>query len=142
MLFKLLGGWLPVEVVIRRNGVHGGTGDRFALPLAIALSIGHMGCASAGCCGSSACDAWWAWHGHVPVQLIKVLFHTTAAAVLAVAAWRGWASSRRQAIYLTCCAILRFALETWRGNPPVALGLTWCQFLAIALGLLAGGTWW
>jgi prolipoprotein diacylglyceryltransferase len=78
----------------------------------------------------------------VPVQLIKVLFHTTAAAVLAVAAWRGWASSRRQAIYLTCCAILRFALETWRGNPPVALGLTWCQFLAIALGLLAGGTWW
>jgi phosphatidylglycerol:prolipoprotein diacylglycerol transferase len=133
---------LVVEVVKRRIGVSGATGDRFALPLAIALSFGRMGCASAGCCGGIACDAWWTWHGHVPVQFIEVLFHTTAAGLLALAAWRQWGSGRRLAIYLTLYAILRFVLETWRGNPPAALGLTWYQFLAIALGLLAGGTWW
>jgi phosphatidylglycerol---prolipoprotein diacylglyceryl transferase len=142
VLGGLLGGWLLVEVVKRRIGVSGATGDRFALPLAIALSFGRMGCASAGCCGGIACDAWWAWHGQVPVQFIEMLFHASAAGLLALAVWQQWGSGRRLAIYLTLYAILRFTLETWRGNPPVALGLTWYQFLAIALGMLAGGTWW
>ena len=36
---------------------------------------------------------------------------------------------------------VRFLLEFWRQHPPVALGLSWHQFLSLALFGLAGGTW-
>jgi prolipoprotein diacylglyceryltransferase len=142
VLGGLLGGWLAVEAVKRQIGVRGATGDRFALPLAIALAFGRVGCLTAGCCGGVACNAWWAWHGHIPVQLVEIVFHATSACWLMIASRRGWAGGQRLAIYLTAYAVLRFTLETWRGNPPVACALTWYQILAVALGGLAGGTWW
>jgi phosphatidylglycerol:prolipoprotein diacylglycerol transferase len=142
VLGGILGGWLTVELAKWRHGIRGPTGDRFALPLAVALTFGRLGCASAGCCGGLACDAWWAWQGRVPVQFIEASFHGGAALLLLWATWLGAASGRRLAIYLTAYGVLRFALEGWRGNPPLALGLTWYQFLAVTLIVLAGCTWW
>jgi phosphatidylglycerol:prolipoprotein diacylglycerol transferase len=141
VLGGLLGGWLAVEMKKWLLGIHGATGDRFAVPLAIALTFGRLGCASAGCCGGAPCHAWWAWHGRYPVQFIEALFHGSAAILLSVAAWRGLAVGQRLALYLLCYATLRFTLEWWRGNPVILLGLTWYQFLALALFMLAGGTW-
>jgi prolipoprotein diacylglyceryltransferase len=64
------------------------------------------------------------------------------AAWLWLAARRGWLAGRRLAAYLSAYAVLRFALEGVREHPPVLLGLSWYHWLAIALGLLAGATWW
>ena len=141
VLGGLLGGWLLVEAVKWRSGIRGATGDRFALPLAIALTCGRIGCASAGCCGGQVCDEWWAWHGRFPVQWIEVSFHASAALVLGIAGWRHLAQGQRLALYLMSYAVLRFVLEYWRGNPPLILGITWYQILALAVFLLAGGTW-
>jgi prolipoprotein diacylglyceryltransferase len=141
VLGGLLGGWLTVELVKWRTGIHGATGDRFALPLAIALTFGRLGCASAGCCGGQECHAWWAWHERFPVQFIEAAFHGSAAIILALAAWRKIACGQRLAIYLTFYALLRFTLEEWRGNPAILFGLSWYQFLALAVFALAGGTW-
>ncbi|MGE3173968.1 MAG: prolipoprotein diacylglyceryl transferase family protein [Planctomycetota bacterium] len=148
VLGGLLGGWLGVEVGKRLASVRGPTGDTFALPLAVALLCGRFGCAAAGCCAGVECaPGWWAatdalGAARVPVQLLEAAFHALAAVLLAIAARRGVQNGRRLAIYLSAYAVVRFALEFWRLNPPVALGLSWHQFLALALLALAGGTWW
>ena len=148
VLGGLLGGWLAVELAKRLGGVTVATGGDFALPLALALCCGRLGCLTAGCCAGSVCEA--AWYATVdaagtprwPVQLLEALFHGTAAVGLAWAArTRRWPTLRLVA-YLTSYAGLRFLLEFWRQHPPVALGLSWHQWLAIGLFALAGGTWW
>ena len=148
VLGGLLGGWLAVEFGKRRLGVRTPTGDAFALPLALALGCGRLGCAAAGCCAGVRCAPhWWAYvdaagEPRLPVQVAEAGFHFAAAAVLAIAARRGLWRGRRLAAYLALYAVVRFLLEFARENPPVLLGLSWHQLLAIALLLLAGGTWW
>ena len=152
VLGGLIGGWLAVEAVKARLGVRGATGDGFALPLACALAFGRLGCAVAGCCAGSECaaDAWWRsvavidMHGvwRFPAPYAEAVFHAMAAGVLLLCAHRGWARGRRLAAYLAIYALVRFALEGVRMNPPLAGGLTYYQFLALALLALAGGTWW
>jgi phosphatidylglycerol:prolipoprotein diacylglycerol transferase len=148
VLGGLLGGWLAVELGKRRLGVRMPTGDAFALPLAVALGCGRLGCAAAGCCAGVRCAPhWWACVDaagapRLPVQIGEAAVHFAAAIVLAVAARRGLARGRRLAGYLALYAVVRFLLEFARENPPVLLGLSWHQLLAVALLLLAGGTWW
>ncbi len=148
VLGGLLGGWLAVEIAKRALGVRQPTGDEFALPLAVALCFGRIGCLSAGCCAGRECAAtWWscvdaAGVPRWPVQAVEAGFHGLAALTLPWAARRDAWPGRRLAIYLTGYAAVRFALEFLRLNPPVALGLSWHQGLALLLGGLAGGTWW
>lgn len=148
VLGGLIGGWLAVEAGKRAFGIRVATGDDFALPLAIALGFGRLGCLSAGCCGGRACEpgplAWTDAQGvaRVPVQLVEAGFHFIAAIALFVAIRRGALGGRRLAVYLTAYAALRFVLEGVRENPVVALGLTWYQFLALVLFALAATTWW
>jgi prolipoprotein diacylglyceryltransferase len=141
VLGGMLGAWILVEAAKWHYRIRGPTGDGFALPLALALACGRLGCAAAGCCAGLPYGGWGAWHGRYPVQFIEAGFHAIAALLLVIAARRGWARGRRLAIYLTAYAALRFALEFWRGNPPLWLGLSWYQYLALLLGALAGGTW-
>jgi phosphatidylglycerol:prolipoprotein diacylglycerol transferase len=151
VLGGLIGGWLAVEAAKLALGVRGPTGDGFALPLACALACGRLGCASAGCCAGSelAHGAWWSAfavhdaHGvaRFPAQLAEAAFHALAAALLLVAARRGWMRGRRVAAYLAVYAVVRFLIESERANPPIALGMTYYQFLARGLFALAGGMW-
>lgn len=148
VLGGLLGGWLGVEAIKKLAGVRAPTGGDFALPLALALCCGRLGCWSAGCCAGAVCaPAWYATTDAAgiarwPVQLIEAGFHGLAVPVLAVAAWRCWWPTQRLAAYLAAYALLRFGLEFLRQHPPLALGLSWHQYLAGALLALAGITWW
>ncbi len=153
VLGGLIGGWLAVEALKWRLGIRGSTGDGFALPLAIALTAGRLGCASAGCCAGQICDAG-AWYlpfsahdvlgqPRIPVPAIEVAFHASVAVLLIVAARCGWWCGRRLAAYLTAYAVLRFLLEFLRDNPPLpGLTITWYQVLALGLLALAGSTWY
>lgn len=129
VLGGLLGGWLAVEAAKRLVGLRVATGDGFAAPLAAALACGRAGCLFAGCCG----PAW--------TTVVEVVFHAGACALLLFAGARQRLAGRRLACYLTLYAVLRLGLEHWRGHPAIALGLTWYQFLALALLALAGTTW-
>ncbi len=40
----LAGGLIAVELVKKRFGVTAGTGDLFAIPLAVGIAIGRIGC--------------------------------------------------------------------------------------------------
>ncbi len=148
VLGGLLGGWIAVEAGKRAFGIAKPTGDAFALPLAIALGFGRLGCASAGCCAGSACMAGpftvvgAGGAPHLPVAQLEAVYHFVAAGMLAWATRRGWIPGRRLAAYLTVYALVRLGLEGWRTNPAVLAGLTYYQMLALALFALAGATWW
>lgn len=129
VLGGLVGGWLAVEAVKRGIGLRQPTGDGFAAPLAAALACGRLGCLSAGCCG----PPW--------VTASEAGFHAVSCLVLLAMAWRGTLPGRRLAAYLTAYALLRGVLEHWRGHPAIALGLSWYQWLALGLLVLAGTTW-
>jgi phosphatidylglycerol:prolipoprotein diacylglycerol transferase len=40
----LVGGWVAVEVAKRYIGIHQSTGDLFAIPLALGIAVGRIGC--------------------------------------------------------------------------------------------------
>jgi phosphatidylglycerol---prolipoprotein diacylglyceryl transferase len=146
----MLGGWLAVEAGKWGLGIKQPTGDGFALSLAVGLACGRLGCFFAGCCAGRTLsgDPWWSGLAlpgrdgvpRFPAQLAEVAFHVLAAIVLVVL-WRAGAlRTRRFAAYVALYAAFRFAIETVRDNPPLALGLTYYQWLAVPLFALAAGT--
>ena len=144
VLGGLIGGWIAVEVAKWRLGVRQPTGDGFAAPLAVALACGRLGCWWAGCCAGVPSAAWCAVpdaHGvvRIPVPLIEAGFHAAAGGTLLLAARRSWQPGRRLSWYLLAYAGLRLVLEPWREHPPLALGLSWYQFLALGLAGLCLG---
>jgi phosphatidylglycerol:prolipoprotein diacylglycerol transferase len=146
----LLGGWLAVEAGKRGLGIVQPTGDGFALPLAVGLCFGRIGCFLTGCCAGRPTTGheWWtrlAIPGHdgvlrFPAQVTEVLFHAIAFVVLLALARRGHFRYRRFAAYVAVYALFRFFIETVRENPPLALGLTYYQWLVLPLFALALGT--
>lgn len=146
----LLGGWLAVEAGKWGLGIAQPTGDGFALPLAVGLGCGRLGCFFAGCCAGRTPigDVWWSGLAlpgrdglpRFPAQLAEVGFHALAAVLLFAGARAGALRTRRFAAYVALYAAFRFAIETVRDNPPLALGLTYYQWLAVPLFALSAGT--
>ena len=88
----ILGGTIAVEWIKRRLGITRRTGDLFAVPLAVGIAIGRIGCFLAGLKddthGIATTLAWGVdWGDGIrrhPVQL----YESAAMAVLAVGLWR------------------------------------------------------
>jgi phosphatidylglycerol---prolipoprotein diacylglyceryl transferase len=86
----LLGGLIAVEWVKRRIGVTRSTGDLFALPLALGIAIGRVGCFLTGLadqtCGLPSHLPWAVDFGdgvpRHPTQLYEILFLVLLGAVL------------------------------------------------------------
>lgn len=153
----LLGG-LPVAWwYIRRHGLPVLTTlDVLAPALALGQGIGRLGCFAAGCCFGSPSSAPWSVIFHdegahalvgVPlgVPLHPSQLYESAGAFLLMAALLITLRKRRfegqvVTLYLISYAILRFALEFWRGD--VARGtvfggaLSTSQFIAILVVFL------
>ena len=72
ILAGLAGGYLGVEIAKGLAGIREKQGDAFAMPLAVAVSIGRWGCFFNGCCGAPL------------VPPIESAFHAAMAVVL----WR------------------------------------------------------
>ncbi len=149
VLGGLLGGWIAVEWKKHRMGFVGATGDGFAMPLALGMTMGRMGCTFTGCCAGRVLEEGSAWAllpslddgpPRFPASLIEAYFHALMALVLLVMAKTEVLRGRHLALYLALYAVLRFALETQRENPPIVGPLTYYQLLAVALSALAGGT--
>ncbi|MEO0322856.1 MAG: prolipoprotein diacylglyceryl transferase family protein [Myxococcota bacterium] len=151
VLGGLLGGWLAVELTKARAGFRGATGDRFAIPLALALVFGRLGCTLRGCCEGTLVPetsllgrAGLRLHGvpRVPAASLEAWFHVLALLLLFGLRARGLARGAQLALYLAAYALVRIALETVRAHPPVLFGLTYYQGLALLLLALAGSTAW
>lgn len=145
----LLGGWLCVELGKWGLGIRRSTGDGFALPLAVGLAAGRLGCFFTGCCAGRPAEATDVWLPialpgpdglpRFPAQLAETGFHVTAALLLYLGWRRGALPERRFSAYVAAYALFRFALESLRENPRILAGLSYYQWLCLPLFALAAG---
>jgi phosphatidylglycerol:prolipoprotein diacylglycerol transferase len=119
-----------------------------AVCLAVGQAIGRLGCFLVGDDYGRASDLPWAvsfpegspptTQTVHPTQLYEVLWLLPVAGLL-------WVRRKRSPFlfgeYLALNGVGRFAIETWRVNPKVALGLTEPQWIAIGLMLSGVGGW-
>ena len=141
----LIGAYLAVELAKWALDVRVKTGDTFALPLALALTVGRWGCFCNGCCYGTATDLPWGVWFRVPgpdgpqlmkchpTQIYESLFHFAMAWVLLVLMLRDALPGQRLKLYLIAYGLYRFATEYIRPEPAWWLGLTFYQWAALAL---------
>ncbi len=152
----LIGGLIAAVLLVRRYGIPRGTMLECAAPaLAIGQAIGRIGCHVAGDgdwgvvtdlpWGVAYTNAIVGWEHPPgvrvhPTPIYEAIAYTAVFALL-------WRLRRRNppegtlfSIYLVTSAAARFAVEFIRINPPVALGLTESQWIALAL--FAAGAFW
>ena len=141
ILGGIFGGYLAVELTKWLLHIHQRTGDQFAVPVAIAVATGRLGCFVAGCCFGQPTNLPWgiafasagdnlARH---PTQLYEFCFHAFAACGLLFIERKQWLRTRRLAVYLLCYLAYRFVTEWIRPEPQVFLNLTAYQLACILL---------
>jgi phosphatidylglycerol:prolipoprotein diacylglycerol transferase len=149
ILCGLVGGYFGVEVAKWSLQIQTKTGDSFAVPVAVAVSIGRLGCFSAGCCyGTPTTVPWAVVFSQVdqlprhPTQLYESAFHFGFAMVLAWCYRRGFFPGQLIKLYIIGYALYRFASEFIRPEARQWYGLTGYQLASALLVVLFGWLWW
>jgi phosphatidylglycerol:prolipoprotein diacylglycerol transferase len=156
ILAGLVGAWLGVHAGKRVTGYRERTGDLFAPAVALAMSIGRIGCLLTELPGTPTGAAWGivltpaqaaavGGQAGVPLHpsfLYEIVFQAAAFAVL----WRFRDRVRNPGDLFICYvagyALFRFGVEFVRGNQLVWLGLSRPQwFLLMTLPLLVWRVW-
>jgi phosphatidylglycerol:prolipoprotein diacylglycerol transferase len=136
----LLGGWMAVELTKRMLGIRTRTGDVFAIPLAVGIAIGRIGCFLTGPSDLTwgvATTAPWAIDpgdgvARHPTPLYEAVF--LAALVPLLARWSrtprpaGWLFRAFMVGYLG----LRLLIDAIKPEIPLALGLGAIQWACVA----------
>lgn len=110
-----------------------------ACSIAIAHSIGRVGCLMAGCCHGAVTDSWIGiWHPHlqakvVPTQLLEAIFLLELFFLLTWLLFRTKVNGI--AVYMVAYGVFRFVIEFERADPRGALipGLSPSQVWSIVL---------
>jgi phosphatidylglycerol:prolipoprotein diacylglycerol transferase len=97
-------------------------GGRFAIPLAVAIGFGKIGCWLYGCCGGNF---------FVPVQLVESAFQFSMAGLLYLFYRRTGRIDLLFPLYLLSYLVMRFFIEFVRTEPRVLLNLTVYQYLSL-----------
>lgn len=147
ILFGLVGGYLGVEIAKALVGVRIKTGDSFAVPVAVSIGLGRIGCFVGGCCyGLPTALPWGVKFGdgvpRHPTQLYEVAFHLSAAIVLWTLERENLFPRQRLKLYLIAYCLYRFLTEFLRPEVRLWGGLTGYQWTALALLPIIAGLWW
>lgn len=139
----LAGGILAVELYKRGHGIALRTGARFALPLAVGVAIGRIGCYGAGLddftYGTPTALPWGHDFGdgvsRHPVQLYEALTMAAFAAWYIAAVLRGRAAVVRDGFYLALgvYGAQRFVWEFFKPYAPLLGPLTLFHLLSLAI---------
>ena len=146
----LLGGLIGVEWIKKRRGIARRTGDLFAIPLAVGIAVGRIGCFLAGLgdqtYGVATSLPWGVDFGdgiaRHPVQLYESAYALLLAGVLSMAGSRRPPEGSLFRLFLVLYLGFRLAVDFWKPGAPLA-GLTslqWCcagAVLYYAPGLLS-----
>lgn len=151
ILGGIFGGYLAVEVAKRMCGIQVRTGDSFALPIAVSVAIGRVGCFVAGCCFGCITELPWGMRFEVandqegicrhPTQLYECFFHVLCAICIVVAEKYQWLEGSRLKVYLLCYLTYRFVTEWLRPEPITSIGLTTYQVACVVLAACLIGLW-
>lgn len=143
ILGGIAGGYAAVELVKWIANIRTRTGDTFALPVAVAVAIGRIGCFVAGCCYGRVTTMPWGVSFPLaqdesgilrhPTQLYEVAFHVLASLILVVMDRKQWLVGNQLKAYLIAYLIYRFLSEWLRPESPILLNLTIYQLVSVAL---------
>lgn len=143
----LAGGIVAIELYKARNGITLRTGARFALPLAVGIAVGRIGCYAAGLddftYGTPTVLPWGHDFGdgipRHPVQLYESAAMAGFAAVYVWTVIRGNVFVLRNGFYLVLVfyGLQRFLWEFWKPYAALAGPLTLFHLLSLAILLYA-----
>jgi phosphatidylglycerol:prolipoprotein diacylglycerol transferase len=139
----LFGAIAAIEIYKRANGISARTGAVYALPMALGIAVGRIGCLLSGLEDNThgiATGADWGWDFgdgvlRHPVQLYESLAMAGFAAVYLFMMARGSARWKRDGFYYAVgfYAAQRFVFEFFKPYGAVAGGLTVFQLLSLVL---------
>ena len=135
----LIGGLVGVELTKKALGVTGRTGDLFALPLAVGIAVGRIGCFLAGLpdrtFGTATSLPWGVDFGdgipRHPTQLYEAIFLAGLAVVLAVATRRRLPQGSVFRLFMMAYLAFRVLVDAIKPDPRLALGLSAIQWAAL-----------
>jgi phosphatidylglycerol:prolipoprotein diacylglycerol transferase len=147
VLAGLVGAWLGVHLGKRLTGYRQPTGDLFAPAVALAMTVGRIGCLLTEQPGTPTGGAWGialtpsqaallggpAGVGLHPSFAYEIVFHATAFAVLWRLRDRLPHAGDLFILYVTAYALFRFAVEFVRGNETLWLGMSGPQWFLLAV---------
>lgn len=142
----LVGAYLAVEAVKLILGIRAKTGDGLAVPLAVALAVGRLGCFVNPCCfGEPTTLTWGIDFGdgvrRHPTQLYESLFHATWAVILVCLQQRDVLRYQRLKLYLLAYSGFRLAIEFIRVEPKWLGPLTYYQVVVIGFAPFLAAQW-
>lgn len=123
LLGGLMGAYLAVRLAKWLSGIPWvGGGDRYVLPISIAVAFGRVGCLINGCC--------WGKNGF-PAPVLEIGFHLTM--FMLVLSWRRAKRFKGSwfPLYMLSYCVFRFCTEFIRIEPRVLAGLTVYHWLAL-----------
>ncbi|OYP37033.1 prolipoprotein diacylglyceryl transferase [Rhodopirellula sp. MGV] len=144
VLWGLVGGYAGVEVAKWSLYVRERTGDRFVIPVALAIGIGRFGCLCNGCCYGIPTNGMWGIRSDEsgnaailrhPAPLYESIFHLSFAAIAFYGIGQGWIKQQWMLIYLITYCAFRFVSEYWREEPIAIAGLTFYQVSAAVFAI-------
>lgn len=135
------GGLIAVELVKWRIGVREATGDLFAVPLALGMAIGRIGCFLSGLddhtYGVATTLPWGVDFGdgvrRHPTQVYEILFALALAGALFMFAKRPHRQGDVFKLFLGSYMAFRVVVDMLKPGVSVALGLTAIQWTALAV---------
>jgi prolipoprotein diacylglyceryltransferase len=137
----LLGGWIAIELAKRLTGIQSRTGDLFAIPLALGIGIGRIGCFLGGLedqtHGLPTSLPWAVDFGdgilRHPAQLYEMAF--CFALVFVLARFEPPLPGDRFRLFISAYLAWRVAIDFIKPGVPLFLGLTAIQWASL-LGVL------
>ncbi len=151
ILGGIVGGYVAVELAKWIAKIKTRTGDSFALPVAVAVAIGRVGCFVAGCCYGTETTLPWGFTFPLagdevgvlrhPTQLYEVAFHGFAAIALLMMDRRRWFVGNQLKVYLIAYFGYRFLSEWLRPESSVLLNLTYYQLASAVLIAILSLLW-
>lgn len=151
ILGGIAGGYVAVEFAKWIANIRIATGDSFALPIAVAVGIGRIGCFIGGCCYGQVTSVPWAVQFPLahdepgilrhPTQLYEMTFHFLASIVLVVLDRKRWLVGNQLKAYLIAYLTYRFFSERLRPETPWLLDLTIYQWVSVLLIAILASLW-
>ena len=137
----LIGGLIAVEWTKRRIGVTTRTGDLFALPLAVGIAVGRIGCFLTGLDDGTFGTPTALWSGidfgdgirRHPTQLYEIGFLLLLACILAAAPPRLNRAGDRFRLFMVGYFAFRVGIDAVKPDPPLTFGLSAIQVACVAM---------